>query len=168
VAPSPAPALAFAPAPAPAPARLLGIGEAAGRTGASERALRYYQQLGLITPSGCTPGGLRRYSEEDLARVARLRDLQHLLGLNLEEIRIVLSNDDRLAALRREYRDEGTDATRRHEIIAEGLEVRSELRATVDGKLQALRAFLADLDAERDRLQRLLSDPSGPAGPTSS
>jgi DNA-binding transcriptional MerR regulator len=150
------------------PARLLGIGEAASRTGVSERALRYYQQLGLITPSGCTPGGLRRYSEEDLARVARLRDLQHLLGLNLEEIRIVLSNDDRLAALRREYRDDGTHAARRHEIIAESLDVRSELRATVDGKLQALRAFLADLDAEADRLQRLLSDPTAPAAPTRS
>ncbi len=142
--------------------RLLGIGEAATRTGVSERALRYYQQLGLITPSGCTPGGLRRYSEDDLARVARLRDLQHLLGLNLEEIRTVLTNDDRLAALRREYRDDATDAARRLEIIAEGLEVRSELRATVDGKLRALQAFLADLDGERDRLQRLLSEAGGP------
>jgi DNA-binding transcriptional MerR regulator len=146
--------------------RLLGIGEAASRTGVSERALRYYQQLGLITPSGCTPGGLRRYSEEDVARVIRLRDLQHLLGLNLEEIRTVLANDDRLTALRREYRAEGTDEGRRRELIAEGLEVRSELRATVDTKLQALQDFLADLDAERDRLQRLLADPDrAPARP---
>jgi DNA-binding transcriptional MerR regulator len=150
------------PAPEAARPRLLGIGEAASRTGVSERALRYYQQLGLITPSGCTPGGLRRYSEEDLARVARLRELQHLLGLNLEEIRTVLANDDRLTALRREYRAEETDAARRLELIAEGLEVRSELRATVDGKLKALQDFLVGLDAERDRLQRLLDDADPP------
>ncbi len=165
----PAPAVPSAvEAPAASPPgrpRLLGIGEAASRTGASERALRYYQQLGLITPSGCTPGGLRRYSEEDLVRVGRLRDLQRLLGLNLEEIRAVFANDDRLAALRREYHAEGTDDTRRRDIIAEGLEVRSELRATVNGKLIALQEFLADLDAERDRLQRLLTDP-GVASPT--
>jgi MerR family transcriptional regulator, repressor of the yfmOP operon len=145
--------------------RLLGIGEAATRTGVSERALRYYQQLGLITPSGCTPGGLRRYSEEDLARVARVRDLQHLLGLNLEEIGAVLANDDRLAALRAEYQAEGTDAARRRELIGEGLEVRSELRATVDAKLTALHHFLDELDAERDRLQRLLDDAAGPPAP---
>jgi DNA-binding transcriptional MerR regulator len=142
--------------------RLLGIGEAAARSGVSERALRYYQQLGLITPSGRTPGGLRRYSEDDLARVARLRELQDLLGLNLEEIRAVLANDDRLEALRREYRSEGTDAARRRELIREALEVRADLRRTVDAKLTSLGTFLAELDAERERLQRILDD-GGPA-----
>jgi DNA-binding transcriptional MerR regulator len=146
------------------PARL-GIGEAATRTGVSERALRYYQQLGLITPSGCTPGGLRRYSEQDLVRVARVRDLQALLGLNLEEIGAVLANDDRLAALRAEYQAEGTDSHRRRELIREGLDVRSQLRATVDAKLRALQHFLDELDADRDRLQRLLADPAEPPPP---
>jgi DNA-binding transcriptional MerR regulator len=41
---------------------LLGIGAAAARAGVSERALRYYQQLGLLTPCHSTPGGMRRYS----------------------------------------------------------------------------------------------------------
>ena len=45
--------------------RLLGIGAAAQRLGVSERALRYYQQIGLIVPASTTPGGLRRYSESD-------------------------------------------------------------------------------------------------------
>lgn len=151
-------------------APLLGIGEAAARTGVSERALRYYQQLGLITPSGCTPGGLRRYSEEDLNRVAHLRELQELLGLNLEEIRAVLETEDRLAELRKEYRAEGTRAARRRELIAEGLAVRGQLRATVAAKRDALQRFLDDLDAERTRLQRLLDDPEepGPPGPPGS
>ena len=52
--------------------RLLAIGAAAAQAGVSERALSYYQQLGLITPSGVTPGGMRRYSDDDLARVARI------------------------------------------------------------------------------------------------
>lgn len=146
---------------------LLGIGEAAARTGVSERALRYYQQLGLITPSGCTPGGLRRYSEEDLNRVAHLRELQELLGLNLEEIRAVLETEDRLAELRKEYRAEGTRAARRRELIAEGLAVRGQLRATVAAKRDALQRFLDDLDAERTRLQRLLDDPEEPGPPGS-
>jgi len=42
---------------------LLSIGAAATLLGISERALRYYQQLGLITPCGQTAGGLRRYSQ---------------------------------------------------------------------------------------------------------
>ncbi len=137
---------------------LLGIGEAATRAGVSERALRYWQQLGLITPTGSTPGGLRRYSEADIARVARLRELQELLGFNLEEIRQVFDNEDRLEALRAEYHAEHTDAARRRELIAEGLAVRGRLRATVVTKLEALQRFLDDLDAQRDRLQRVLDE----------
>ena len=34
---------------------LVGIGAAAQKAGVSQRALRYYQQLGLLTPRGCTP-----------------------------------------------------------------------------------------------------------------
>ena len=71
----------------------------------SERALRYYQELELITPSGRTPGGMRRYSEADLARVTRIRELQSLLGLNLEEIAVVLRNDDRIGKIRELYHD---------------------------------------------------------------
>ena len=82
---------------------LLGIGAAAAQAGVSERALRYYQQLGLLEPASTTPGGLRRYSADDLARVARIRELQTLLGLNLDEIAVVLRNEDRLAQIRRAY-----------------------------------------------------------------
>jgi DNA-binding transcriptional MerR regulator len=142
--------------PATGATRLLGIGEAALRTGVSERALRYYQELGLITPSGCTPGGLRRYSEEDLARVARLRELQTLLGFNLEEIKAIFANEDRLAEVRKEYRAEATQASRRRELTIEALAVRDELRTTVAAKLEALKVFLADIDAGRARVQRLI------------
>ncbi|MHB1928883.1 MAG: MerR family transcriptional regulator [Acidimicrobiales bacterium] len=137
---------------------LLGIGEAAGRAGVSERALRYYQQLGLITPTGSTPGGLRRYSDADIARVARLRELQDLLGFNLEEIRHVFEIEDRIEALRAEYHAEDTDAARRREVIVDLLEARSHLRATVVVKIAALQSFLDDLDARRARLQQLLDE----------
>jgi DNA-binding transcriptional MerR regulator len=143
---------------APTPIRLLGIGAAAARAGVTERALRYYQQLGLITPSGRTPGGLRRYSDDDLARVAHLRELQSLLGFNLDEIKAIFGNEDRLAVLRAEYHTEGTDVARRRELIAEGLLLRDTLRDTVAAKRDALQRFLDDLDAERQRIRGLLDN----------
>ena len=99
--------------------QLLGIGAAAARTGTSERALRYYQQIGLLTPCGCTPGGLRRYSADDLGRVARIRELQTLLGLNLDEIAIVLRNEDRLAEIRRVAKDKRTSDEERRQLCRE-------------------------------------------------
>jgi MerR family transcriptional regulator, repressor of the yfmOP operon len=150
------------PAPVPGAGRaaepaeeLLGIGAAAARLGVSERALRYYQQLGLLRPA-CTPGGLRRYSADDIARVTRIRELQDLLGLNLEEIAIVLSREDRMAQIRATYHDERTSPQERQQLIQESLTLQEGLRATVEAKRTALTGFLADLDARIDRSRKLL------------
>jgi MerR family transcriptional regulator, repressor of the yfmOP operon len=134
---------------------LLGIGAAAARLGVSERALRYYQQLGLIRPA-CTPGGLRRYSADDIARVTRIRELQDLLGLNLDEIAIVLSREDRMAQIRLSYHDERTSASERRQLIEESLSLQEGLRATVEAKRAALSDFLDDLDARIGRSRKLL------------
>ncbi|HEY7145933.1 MAG TPA: MerR family transcriptional regulator [Streptosporangiaceae bacterium] len=135
--------------------QLLGIGAAAARAGVSERALRYYQELGLVVPS-TTPGGLRRYSREDIARVGRIRELQTLLALNLDEIAIVLRNEDRMAQIRRSYHDKRTSGAQRQRLVREGLALQESLRATVEAKRVALSEFLADLDARIRRARDLL------------
>jgi MerR family transcriptional regulator, repressor of the yfmOP operon len=144
--------------------RLLGIGAAAARAGVSERALRYYQQIGLLTPAASTPGGMRRYSEADLGRVARIRQLQALLGLNLDEIAVVLRNEDRLAEIREACRREQTSAADRRELAAESLRLQEELRATVQAKRQAIDGFLADLDARISRTRDLVNQITAPVG----
>jgi DNA-binding transcriptional MerR regulator len=136
---------------------LLGIGAAAAQAGVSERALRYYQQLGLITPCASTPGRMRRYSEDDLARVARIRQLQVLLGLNLDEIAVVLRNEDRMAQIRRSYHHEQTSDAERWELVRENLGLQHDLRATVEAKRVAIESFLADLDARIARSNDLLT-----------
>lgn len=44
------------------------IGEVARRSGVSVRALRYYEEQGLLTP-GRSPGGHREYAEDTVDRV---------------------------------------------------------------------------------------------------
>jgi DNA-binding transcriptional MerR regulator len=139
------------PIPSPQSGQLLGIGAAAARAGVTERALRYYQQLGLLTPSECTPGGMRRYSDEDLARVERIRQLQTLLGFNLDEVAAVLRNEDRLAEIRRACKDGDTSDADRLGLARESLRLLQDLRATVEAKRQAIDGFLADLDARIGR-----------------
>jgi DNA-binding transcriptional MerR regulator len=135
---------------------LLGIGAAAARAGVSERALRYYQQIGLLVPACTTPGGLRRYSLDDLARVARIRELQKLLGLNLDEIAVVLRNEDRIAEIKLRYRDERTSDEDRRRLTRECIDLQEDLRATVAAKRDALDALLADLDAGLDKARSYL------------
>ncbi|TYK44506.1 MerR family transcriptional regulator [Actinomadura decatromicini] len=64
------------------------IGELARRTGVSERALRYYEEQGLLRPER-RPSGYRVYGEADVAAVRRIRVLL-AAGLNTAQINQVL------------------------------------------------------------------------------
>ncbi|GGS75651.1 MerR family transcriptional regulator [Planobispora rosea] len=61
------------------------IGELARRAGISTRALRYYEQQGLITARRAA-NGYREYSEEDLKLVTEIRSLL-TVGFTLEDAR---------------------------------------------------------------------------------
>ncbi|WP_043785125.1 MerR family transcriptional regulator [Amycolatopsis rifamycinica] len=64
------------------------IGELARRTGVSQRALRYYEHQGLLTPDR-RPSGYRVYGETDVAAVRRIRILL-AAGLSTAQIGEVL------------------------------------------------------------------------------
>src|SRR5271169_4566305 len=80
------------------------ISDAATRAGVSARTLRYYEELGLLTPSLYTSGGERRYTPEDLTHLQRILELREVLGMNLDEIREFLALESRLDELRASYR----------------------------------------------------------------
>ncbi len=61
------------------------IGELAARTGVTRRALRFYEELGLLT-SERTSAGYRRYDEEAVARVRNIRELLEI-GFTVEDVR---------------------------------------------------------------------------------
>ncbi|WP_290221312.1 MerR family transcriptional regulator [Corynebacterium atrinae] len=73
------------------------IGEVAAQTGLSIRTLRHYDDLGIITPSGHTPGGFRLYSLADVERLL-LIDRMKPLGFTLDQIREFLQAVDTLPA----------------------------------------------------------------------
>jgi DNA-binding transcriptional MerR regulator len=65
------------------------IGEMARDSGLTVRTLRHYDQIGLLAARERTDSGHRRYSENDLWRLLRIRALRRL-GLSLEDVRRVL------------------------------------------------------------------------------
>lgn len=67
------------------------MGELAAATGLTVRTLHYYEQIGLLTPSGRSPAGHRVYDEADEARLYRVSLLRRL-GMDLAEVRRVLDD----------------------------------------------------------------------------
>ena len=85
-----------------------GISTAAELVGMPVQNLRLYEARGLLTPTR-TGGGTRRYSDDDLARLRRIRDLL-ADGLNLAGIARVLELQDDNAALRADNARDARDA----------------------------------------------------------
>ena len=129
----------------------LRIGEAAARAGVSTRTLRYYEELGLLPPSTRTTGGARRYTEAVLERLAHIRELQDLMGFDLEEIRAIVATEDRLAALRAAYFAGEGDPGRQVEILDEALGLNATLREQVEVKRAGLDRMLGELNGRRER-----------------
>ncbi|GIE36680.1 MerR family transcriptional regulator [Actinoplanes italicus] len=61
------------------------IGDAAAAAGTSPRALRFYEQRGLLQPPMRTHTGQRTYSAADVARVKIIRELLSL-GLTIDDV----------------------------------------------------------------------------------
>jgi MerR family copper efflux transcriptional regulator len=104
------------------------IGELADQAGISTKAIRYYEQIGILTPPARTPSGYRSYDQSALGRLGFVRAGQ-AVGLTLGEIRQIIA-----------FRDDGqapcahvTDLLQRHAAeldarIAELQQLRGELR----------------------------------------
>jgi DNA-binding transcriptional MerR regulator len=114
------------------------IGELAEQAGISTKAIRYYEQIGILTPPARTASGYRSYDQATLGRLSFVRAAQ-AVGLTLDEIRQVIA-----------FRDDGqapcahvTDLLRRH---AADLDARIRELQKLRGELRQLARRAATLD----------------------
>lgn len=70
---------------------MITIREMKQKTGITVRTLRYYDQIGLLQPSGKTEGGHRLYESKDLQRLQYIQFLKSI-GFRLQEIKEILSD----------------------------------------------------------------------------
>jgi MerR family transcriptional regulator, thiopeptide resistance regulator len=76
------------------------IGDLAKASGVTIRTLYYYDEIGLVSASERTGSGHRRYTDDDVGRLYRVRALVQL-GLSLDEVATVLARGaEDLTALR--------------------------------------------------------------------
>lgn len=66
------------------------VGDLAKLTGLTVRTLRFYDQIGLLSPTNVTESGHRLYDDDDLSRLYRIVSLKEL-GLSLEEVKAALT-----------------------------------------------------------------------------
>ncbi|WP_346536290.1 MerR family transcriptional regulator [Micromonospora sp. DPT] len=80
------------------------VGQVAKAARVTVRTLHHYDEIGLLSPSGRTAAGYRRYDDADLERLQHIRFYREL-GFPLEEIAAILDDPtaDPAAHLRRQH-----------------------------------------------------------------
>lgn len=104
-------------------------GEFAQMAGVTIRALRHYDDIGLLHPSVRSESGYRLYSEEDLGRLQHIQTLK-FIGLSLDEIQEIIKNN--FTSLKRSLQAQ---------------------RRTLDEKIRHLRKVVQAIEAAEESIQ---------------
>jgi DNA-binding transcriptional MerR regulator len=116
--------------------KFMQIGEVAERTAVTQRALRFYEEKGLLKPPQRLDGGFRLYSEEDVQRVELIKKLQTLLGFSLAEIKEMVEAEETKVNLRTRYRE--SSSRERYHRLEKASEVTERQLALIDQKIQQM------------------------------
>jgi DNA-binding transcriptional MerR regulator len=106
------------------------IGRLARQFGLSRSTLLYYDRIGLLSPSGRSEAGYRRYTERDAGELARIC-LYRQTGLSLERIRTLRG----------------------------GEEARGETAAALEEQLRRIAQQMADLRRRQQLIVKLIDKP---------
>jgi DNA-binding transcriptional MerR regulator len=120
------------------------IGEVSSKSGISTSTLRYYEELGLITPTGRK--GLRRQYHSNVLEKLALITLAKQAGFSLEELRKLFKNQKKIILDKEELKKKATAIDRKIK----------KLEAARDGLIHAS-ICKAPSHLECPKFQRLLS-----------
>jgi DNA-binding transcriptional MerR regulator len=130
------------------------IGEMAQQTGLTVRAIRLYEEEGLLRPSLHVRGANRLYSGPDLERLKQIAGLRDV-GFSIAEIHALLEDDARRRQLQERYRATSDPAERRL-LLLETMQLSEQLIAALERRCARVQALLdeetARMLALRERL----------------
>jgi DNA-binding transcriptional MerR regulator len=140
--------------------RLLRINEAAAEAGLTTRAIRYYEEIGLLEPAARSGGDYRLYDQSDLDRLQFIRSLRDDAGFSLAQIRQLLEDEaarERNNARLRETRD---PAERRAILLDAATRVDRQIEI-LEAKAARLRQMINEATARRAHLDGHLAEIDG-------
>jgi DNA-binding transcriptional MerR regulator len=130
---------------------LLKIQEVAAETGLTTRAIRYYEEMGLLEPAARSGGAYRLYDESDLERLRTIKELRDDAGFSLAQIGQLLEDE---AA-----RERNRELFRATQDPAERRAILEDARDRVDRQIETLEAksgrLATMIDAARERRAHL-------------
>ena len=150
--------------PTNAPGALLKIQEVAAETGLTTRAIRYYEEVGLLEPAARSGGDYRLYDTSDLERLRHIKELRDEAGFSLAQIGQLLEDEAARERNRELFRATQDPAERR--AILEDARGRVERQIeTLEAKARRLAAMIEAARIRRTHLEDHLAELDGGPSP---
>jgi DNA-binding transcriptional MerR regulator len=137
--------------------RLLRIQEVAAETGLTTRAVRYYEEVGLLRPVARSGGDYRLYDPSDIERLQYIKNLRDVAGFSIAEIAGLLEDEDVRVRNRAAYQAT-EDPVERRRLLAENLERVEHQVTTLRAKIDRLEEMVRDAEERRGRLRTKLAE----------
>ncbi|MFF4578288.1 MerR family transcriptional regulator [Streptomyces sp. NPDC001389] len=103
------------------------VGQVAGFAGVTVRTLHHYDEIGLLSPSGRSGAGHRRYDDADLDRLQRILFYREL-GFPLDEVAVLLDDPDS---------DPREHLRRQHALLTERIARLQQMATAVEHAMEA-------------------------------
>ena len=118
---------------------LKAIGEVAELVGLTPRAIRYYEELGLLTPNVRVKGVPRLFNQNDIQRLREIKRLREIAGFSLADVSDLLENESVRAQLRNRFRHT-EDRAERIAVLRHATELARQRLEIIEHKLDQLQA----------------------------
>lgn len=133
------------------------IGAVAREVGLTPRAIRYYEEIGLLRPAVRVKGADRLFDESDVQRLSEIKRMYEVIGFTLSDIKEILDTDDVRAQLRTQFRGT-TDPRVRREVLRDAINLAEQRLRIVERKLAQVESARSDEMKRLARLRRLLAE----------
>ena len=137
--------------------RLLRINEVAAEAGLTTRAIRYYEEVGLLEPAGRSDGDYRLYDQSDLERLLFIRSLRDDAGFSLAQIGQLLEDEAARERNRERLRATSDPAERRALLVDARMRVDRQI-AILEAKATRIATMITEARARREHLEGHLAE----------
>ncbi|MEH7095543.1 MerR family transcriptional regulator [Neobacillus vireti] len=104
--------------------------------GITPRTLRYYEEVGLISPGLRTNGGHRLYDQNTIDRLKQILRLKDYLGISLQEIQEVMDAEESLNEIRRTFQKNIESSEEKRVLVRQYIDVLHNLIEKMNMKIE--------------------------------
>lgn len=134
------------------------IDDVAKECGLTKRSIRYYEEIGLISPPERSEGGFRLYSDLHIERLKKIMNVRDVLGFSLQEVQEYMAISEAYEEFRLHYREnkEKMNEDERKEKLLEAEVILAQQLKMIDEKLKKMNDIRDEMNAMYQRVQKAL------------